>query len=381
MKNLSSTLRILCLVLLLSALSFADGIRPVAPPEGSEQPLHNEIQLKYLSMPLAERRVYFADKECRKEMRSGNIYPKPVTLEWMAEDQAGAGAYTVTLSYKPDFAEGTCAVYTTSDKKVAVDNLRIATKYYWKVQCGDCVSQVSTFVTSPVAPRMLRIPKMWSVRDLGGRIGLNGRRVKQDMVLRSGALNNNAKKLEETDVEGNPKLVPGDCVLTEEGMNYLLNVFHLKTEIDLRAPGEVSTMNASPAGPTVTWLNYPSHQYENIQSRTGKKPFAQVFKVFLDEKNYPIDFHCIGGQDRTGAVAFVLNALLGVEENELYLDWECTGFWNSSTGLRHDNKFDRLYKGFDKFPGETIRERVEQYILSMEFTMEDIQHFRDIMLE
>ena len=43
--------------------------------------------------------------------------------------------------------------------------------------------------------------------------------------------------------------------------------------------------------------------------------------MFLDPANYPIDFHCIAGQDRTGAVAFILNALLGVEEEELYLDW------------------------------------------------------------
>ena len=95
----------------------------------------------------------------------------------------------------------------------------------------------------------------------------------------------------------------------------------------------------------------------------------------------PIDFHCIAGQDRTGAVAFILNGLLGVSEEDLYLDWEVTGFWNENAGFNHKNRFDHLVNGFQKLKGENLHEKIENYVLSLGFTRADIEKFRSIMLE
>ncbi|GEM_PF-1211646 len=574
--------------LLLAGCCSGAKLRAVAPAEGSEQSIHYPIQLKFIAMPREERRAYFADEQCRKELKSEGFWPKPVTLAWETACDKCPGPYTVTLSYDKDFADGTCYVYTTNDKQIEVTNLRIATKYYWKVQYKKCVSDVSTFVTDSIAPRLLRIPEGWNCRDLGGRIGLDGRRVKQDMVIRTGGLNKNATPVQWTqqDIDNNPKLkafsenvakqskflyevtpkelpyllngewtvflpkaegfsdkdledanaltaipeefmgakgkkmsvnekyaldfsnkdfkdsmpslmmmefesseegimpfrcgadwywhicfngnviydrrggngrntnidnymlylpvqkgrnlitiplgsgsggfswyiapvpegtkledvvakgqkenksivanhlgavrvdetgkpmyIAGKCVLNDEGKDYLLNVLKLKSEIDLRGDTECALMTGSPLGDSVTWFHYSSSAYAGIQSKSGRKAFTQVFKVFLDEKNYPIDFHCIAGQDRTGAVAFIINALLGVEEEELYLDWECTGFWNSHIGFRHEELFDKLVESFQKYPGDTIHEKVENYVLSLGFTQDNIQHLRDIMLE
>ena len=119
-----------------------------------------------------------------------------------------------------------------------------------------------------------------------------------------------------------------------------------------------------------------------MQRDGGKAAFKKVFEIFLDEKNYPIDFHCISGQDRTGSVAFILNGLLGVAEDELYMDWEATGFWNKKTEFRHSERFDRLVNGFkDNVPGATIHEKIENYVLSLGFTKDDIEKFRSIMLK
>ena len=118
-----------------------------------------------------------------------------------------------------------------------------------------------------------------------------------------------------------------------------------------------------------------------MSTARGREAFARVFRVFLDEKNYPVVFHCIAGQDRTGAVAFILNALLGVEEDELYRDWEATGFWNKNHWFNHRLRFNGLVRAFDKYPGKTIHERVEQYVLSLGFTKADLDRFRAIMLE
>ncbi|MCQ2396665.1 MAG: tyrosine-protein phosphatase [Lentisphaeria bacterium] len=585
MKNFRSFFLSLVAVVLLASCA-SNVIRITAPDNDAEQCLLTPIQLKYVKMPRAERRAYFADAKCRVEMMSEGFHQKKVKLVW--ESDVDAEEYKVILSTTKDFAAGTCMEYTTKEKSVAVDNLMIAAKYYWGVTGGSHESRVGVFTTADIAPRLMRVPNVYNVRDLGGRIGLDGRRVKQNMVYRTGGLNRNAvptyytldeyvatnenarkikasvdktlHELENTtgdllpalvsrewmvfrpkknafsesdlteifnikeipesimggdgvkmtgdagdnairlephheampavfmqyvdapedglvpfqcgadyfwqlavnneviydmwkgnkkttgksnyfmalpvkkgrnlvtvvvgsgsggfawhygpletkmtrdqviasikkvllgsldnmrrvikkDANGKEMFTPGKVVVTEEGRRYMLDVMRIKSEIDLRSDIECLGMTGSPLGDDVVWFHIPSSSYAGMSGGSGRKAFTEVFKVFLDEKNYPIDFHCIAGQDRTGAVAFIINALLGVCEEELYLDWEVTGFWNSSTEFRHDRLFDHLVKVFDNYEGATINERVENYVLSLGFTREDIQHLRDIMLE
>jgi protein-tyrosine phosphatase len=118
-----------------------------------------------------------------------------------------------------------------------------------------------------------------------------------------------------------------------------------------------------------------------MHSDSGKKPFTQCFKVFLDEANYPIDFHCIAGADRTGSLAYILNALLGVSDAELLLDWEITAFNNPNPRFAHKDRYDPLVAGFMKLPGATTAEKMVNYVKSVGFTDADIEKFRAIMLE
>lgn len=114
----------------------------------------------------------------------------------------------------------------------------------------------------------------------------------------------------------------------------------------------------------------------------GRDAFRDVFRVFLDEAHYPIDFHCVAGQDRTGAVAYILGALLGYDDDQLALDWEITGFWNHDRSFNHARLYDSLVHGFEKkYSASTTRERVEAFVLDLGFTREDIEKFRSIILE
>ena len=140
-------------------------------------------------------------------------------------------------------------------------------------------------------------------------------------------------------------------------------------------------MEGSPAGEKVKWWHYPAYGYSGMATPKGKEAFVNVFKVFLDERNYPIIFHCIGGADRTGAVGFILNALLGVSDDELDKDWEITCFIYESQNFGHKTRFDKLRKVFDAYPGATTREKVEAYVKELGFTDADIAKFRSIMME
>ena len=46
-------------------------------------------------------------------------------------------------------------------------------------------------------------------------------------------------------------------------------------------------------------------------------------------------FHCAGGADRTGSLAFLIEALLGVSESDLSKDYELTTFGRVNTRLRN----------------------------------------------
>ena len=174
---------------------------------------------------------------------------------------------------------------------------------------------------------------------------------------------------------------PGKARLNAEMLDYMLHDLGIKSDLDLRNDDECYGMKGSPLGNSVTWFHYSSYGYAAMQASYGKEPFKKVFRVFLDPTNYPIVFHCIGGADRTGAVAFILNGLLGVDEEELYLDWEATGFSNAGPGWCHRTRFNLLIEGFQKLPGRTLHEKIENYVLDLGFTHKDIEKFRFLMLE
>ena len=551
----------------------------VSPAPGATVPTLNPKQKAYLKIPREERIKFFASHDQRQKMREAGYYQQPVKLQWNCGNGAGH-AHRVIISESPEFTDA--VAFTVKSNELSLDNFKIAQKYYWRVAGPDGeASPVGEFTTEAIAPRLLRIESVWNVRDLGGRIGMGGRRVKQGLIYRSGGLNNNSsadkekpenafrnrpglmkkyqsymkiiddcqKQIKEnktvayltkkmigrdwlvcqpegsltdeqarelaasvkskpvriagaeayrvsanedytiafppidgglmffvqefdSDADGTiqleiggyrtyvmlngktifdtlgtgsgktpkhfleisvrkgknrlvaavrsnalwrdlhcrqperpvertlvlenaimlanlaanamlpyaPRQTVGKVRLTEETKRYVVCDLGWKNDIDLRGEIECCGMTGSPAGPPVKWRRYSFWGYSSLFHQMAKNVFRDVFKIFLDPKNYPLDFHCIGGQDRTGTLAFILNALLGVSEEELFLDWEVTGFWNHKVGFNH-SRFFPLITMISRYPGNTIREKVENYVLETGFTRDDIERFREIMLE
>ena len=152
-------------------------------------------------------------------------------------------------------------------------------------------------------------------------------------------------------------------------------------------------MTQSPLGPGVAFIHRSAPAYKEIFTPEGMKTMAENFRVFCDERNYPIFFHCIGGADRTGSLAYVLNGVLGVERADLERDWESTFYpdipnvvtndtgkpFINGTYWRSSQHFD---DGFAKYavPGDTLRDRIERYLLACGVTKEEIEKVREIML-
>lgn len=392
----------------------------VSPAEGETVCLLNDGNKAFLSMDAAARRAIFKDKAWRHEAaKKWRSTPKPVTLRWAG---ANGGKVHVTVTKKGDakpwFDED------VAGDSVEVWNLEIARDYEWTVRDGGACAR-GAFKTHDFAPRVMKVKGVPNFRDLGGWRTVDGGRVRQGLVYRSQGLNNNANyylnsketmalykegKLEELygkdgkaikeriDREGgkddfdpnapwmrkslpraDPK--PPKPRLDAATKAYLLDKLGIKSDIDLRGPTEVWGMTESPLGPRATWFWYQNHAYGGMHTPKGKEGFTKVFKVFLDERNYPLDFHCIGGADRTGCDAWILNGLLGVAEDDLMKDWELTCFEYESQSFGHETRIDHFLAGINKYEGATMKEKCESYVKALGFTDADIAKFRSIMLE
>ena len=234
--------------------------------------------------------------------------------------------------------------------------------------------------------RWRHLPGVPNLRDLGGLKGMDGKTVACGKVFRSGGFNHNAKyKLVDDEKKPGKKKRQyygrGKERLTAEAREFQVKNFGIRTDLDLRTDGECNEMTGSPLGPQTKWVHNPSSSYGGFHTDEGREATKRNFALFLDERNYPIGFHCIAGADRTGSLAYFLEALLGVSDADRCLDWELTAFHNPNHKFAHEARYDKLVAGFDKYPGANAREKAEGYAKSLGFTDADIAKFRKIMLE
>ena len=138
----------------------------------------------------------------------------------------------------------------------------------------------------------------------------------------------------------------------------------------------------SPLGKDVTWCHYETRVgYGGFMTPVGRACQALNLSVFVDKNSYPIDFHCIGGTDRTGTLAYLLNGFLGVAEEDLIRDYEMSFIGSGGVDKRHYAWLTSLVERVRELPGETIAQKINGYYLSLGFTQEQLDELRERLLE
>lgn len=179
---------------------------------------------------------------------------------------------------------------------------------------------------------------------------------------------------------------PGRNKMTVEDVRLFTEQLGIRTDLDLRMLLETGGLTESPLGAGVRYVQRESECYRGIFHRHGMKAMAENFRVFCNRENYPIYFHCRDGADRTGALAYVLNGILGVSRQELETDWESTfypmvpddnpdkGYWR---------RLSHLDQGFSKYGknGDSWSRRIELYLQDCGVTEAEMRAFREIVLE
>lgn len=339
-------------------------IEPIAPADNGTAVLANEFIASYAEEYKMRASEAFADPT---DTVKRDLYaPAELTLGWDCAQTAQS--YTVTLSASQDMAEA--AVFETEEETLCVDDLFVATEYFWQVTAhtasGDVTSDVFRFTTA-ATPRTVFIEGVSNTRDIGGYATEGGRRVKQGMVYRGA-------KLEDITASGREKLLTG-CGIA--------------TDLDLRGSDGSEVLGSSVQ---YVHVSSPSYLTPNDASGSGidvaanRAAIAQIMRVFAQEENYPVYMHCAIGRDRTGTIAMLLLTLLGVAQNDIYMEYELSlfsaaGCSDNTTALKlFSTYFDPTYCYIRDYAGGTPAENCAAFLQDCGVTAEEIASIRALLL-
>jgi protein tyrosine/serine phosphatase len=316
------------------------------------QDIHTEAQGQYLSGPVTSVNKYAKGTE---ELS----IPEPAELKF----KGITAPYTVYISEHEDMSD---ARELASDTDLArIYNLKIGTKYYCYAASGDKKTDVISFETADIAPRNLYIDGVTNVRDIGGWKTASGQAVKQGMVYRSGKFNADESS---------------EKVITEQGLQAVREL-GIRTEIDLRTTDDAENGNIteSPLGNDVRYVSIPLKSGGNI-ILLNKDSLKDLFAVLGDEANYPLVFHCSIGTDRTGMAAFLINGLLGVSKDDLIRDFLFSNFGNIGS-MRTQSIIETYIETVEMAGGRTLAEQIENYLISVGVSADDIATLRKMLGE
>lgn len=303
-----------------------------------------------------------------KNMAGVKSAAKPINITWDANFTPDS--FVVRYGTDKKLVNAKEITVAGTVKSVSVYNLLKSATYYVEVSAktsgGKTVVGTFSFKTSDIGPRVMHIDTLYNVRDLGGYKTADGKVTKQGMIFRGDALT---------------PCTQSTANLSEAGKAFMSQELGIKLEIDFRTPSEAQydgTTSLIPGARLEYVTISPYAEFFN-----NGQQVAQIFRMMADINNYPIYMHCTGGADRTGTVAFMLNALLGVGYDELIQDYEFTTF--SIYGARdtqsgtYASKFMGMENMLYYVEGKTLSERVENYLLRVGLTPEEINNIKTIM--
>ena len=284
-----------------------------------------------------------------------------VVLKWTSI--GGITKQRLYVSEYPDFSS--CFVDTElgdKDSLYRFENLLPDRIYYYKITAtvsgASKVQLLSSAFKTTGLVRMLRLRSGYNIRDLGGWTGLGGHKVKYGVLFRGCRLLNN-------------KDDGGMVLLSGEDMSYLMTKLGVNAELDLRNDNETDNKKSVlyPRRGTYDRIKDASLcQGENILSGDAYiKALKSVIEWTMAGK--VVYMSGVLGIERTGTMSFLINGLLGVDEDGLSKDYELSSFSNERNEKTDDNilckrsegDFPAMVAKIKTLEGETLQQKIYNY--------------------
>lgn len=299
----------------------------------------------------------------------------PLTISWSTDVEYAY--YRILIGQKEDLSDAQS--YIVFDSNFSLDNAFTNTTYYYQIKAYDDKEELKTvsLVKSLVVeegPRTITCDGVSNFRDLGGNLTtFEGKKIKQGMIYRSANVDSLAQA----------SLGEGKRIFTKE--------LKITTDLDIRNPAESAGRTKSPSG-CPKYIQYTGIYYkggeQGIDVGNNTIQFGKEVAVFADASNYPIDFHCAIGRDRTGCLAAALLGLLGVSYEDICKDYELSFLsWAATQDNSKAGIVTSIFRPFVDYMisrggSGTLSEKIEYFLInSCGVTKTQVDSIKSIMLE
>ena len=308
---------------------------------------------------------------------SGSDKPNPVKISWEGT------ANTIRMSTAPDLSDSW--EVSVSSSPGSVYNLIPGVRYYYSVVAADG-SVLRESCVIPKGPMRMINGVTKNMRDLGGwKAG--------DKSIRYGRIYRGARV---DDIQSNPS-----------AKSIFLDDLGVDIDLDLRGlppgtQGGSGEKNPWQPGDPIQYVNiqlwhyfvHQATQYPVPDISTGETSdvYQSTLRTIIGwlKEGKVVYFHCHGGSDRTGTLAFLIEGLLGVSEEDLSKDYELTYY--SGSNRKRNSSTGWFYKPMIKYirtfaPGGTINEQVTAWAKTRHselvdpLTDQEIEDLKQLLLE
>lgn len=323
------------------------GIMEMQPMDISELietvDVENETLRRYLSYGRYERFGSRSHFDTYGNVLNGSFcfgkdYPAPYHITW-----AGDADTEYTVSWTDETRGRTFSERLVVGNGFDFENLVPGHRYSYTVSCGSDKLRQGTFDVSGMV-RFVRIADSWNYRDLGGWSGLGGKPVRYEWIYRGGSLNGTWYGGEEN---VNSIAVAANYTFSPEGLQQVEDI-GIRAELDLRGKtgdGQPWSQESGMHSRSIEECHLPEgSDFIQIMTDQGLQNPMNVSSVVQDvawiiqkvvHEGKPVAFHCKSGADRTGAVAMLIQALLGVHPGDIARDYELTTLSHENLVLHH----------------------------------------------
>ena len=248
-----------------------------------------------------------------KKQYGANDKPLPVTISWEGEP-----AYSIYLTTQAKIKESSIDFENAIALKDSVSpakiyNLIPGQQYYYMVLNRNH-KVIKSGSVIPVGPMRMINGVADNVRDLGGW-KVPGGHIAYGRLYRGARLSSR---------------------MSQSGKDIFLKDLGISVDLDLRGIKD-SEANVGPVIDGAQYMKLPVEK--NLGRGTGntQELYQQAIRSIIGwlGEGRNVYFHCAGGADRTGSLAFLIEALLGVSESDMSKDYELTTFGPSNTRLRN----------------------------------------------
>ena len=279
-------------------------------------------------------------------------WSQSVTFKWMV--YPGATGQRLRISETPDFERFDSYDKADDDSTHTLSGLEPQKLYYYKVIAtfdGRTDTLVSSaFLTSGIA-KMVNLKKSYNIRDIGGWTGMNGHKVQYGKLFRGSRLKGNTSE--------------GGKVFSTEDVKDLLRL-GISAELDLRSNDETNS--------TTSALNR-EYSYSRIADAinaqgmyvTCNDAYIKALNTiigWMKDNSEIVYINSTYGAERTGTLAFLINGLLGVSEEDLSKDYELSSFSGDKKApvcKRNEGDFPAMVAAIKGLNGNTLQEKIYRY--------------------